>query len=71
MMPIGDFVLPICSNPQGQPVASVIIFCSFVFVCGYFVMSLNLATVAIGIIERLEELRNMELYGGDDTPKVR
>lgn len=61
----GDFYLPICSNPRGRPVASVFLFFTFILVCGYFVMSLNLASVAIGINEKLEELMGMELYGAD------
>lgn len=59
----GSFILPICSEPHGQPVIAAILFSTFIFLAGYCMMSLNLAAVAIGINERLEELRGQELYG--------
>jgi hypothetical protein len=59
----GSFPLPVCTASAGQPVASAIIFITFAFVEGYILVSLNLAAVAIGINERLAELRDLSEYG--------
>ena len=59
----GVFFLPECKEPEGNPIAAVIIFISFIFLCGYFLVSMSLAAVAIGFTEKLEELKDQELYG--------
>lgn len=63
----GSFYLPICSQPSKNPVAATIIFVSFAILGGYILVSLSLAAVAIGINERLEDLRTAQLYGNDNA----
>ena len=59
----GIFYAPVCDKPSARPVASVFIFCIYSVLGGYVIVSMCLAAVAIGINERLEELRNLELFG--------
>ena len=61
----GDFLLPLCFDAQAQPVAASLVFVSFSIMGGYVVISMCLATVAIGINERLQALRRLAVYGGD------
>ena len=61
----GDFALPNCALPQQQPTASSFVFISFIISGGYFIVSMCLAAVAIGINERLLALRVVDVYGGD------
>jgi len=62
----GIFYAPVCYKPQGSPVASAFIFCSYTVLAGYVIVNMCLAAVAIGINERLEELRSLELFGGEE-----
>ena len=61
----GNFVLPFCSEPQAQPIISSFFFVSFSFFAGFVSVSMSLAAVALGMSERLNELRNVELFGED------
>ena len=61
----GDFILPLCTTPQAQPVAASLVFVSFAILGGYVMISMCLAAVAIGINERLQALRKQAVYGGD------
>ena len=63
----GDFVLPLCSNPQKNPTAASLVFVSFTMIGGYVVISMCLAAVAIGINERLQALKRLSVYGADDN----
>lgn len=62
----GTFELPICTNSQAQPLLASLIFCSYAFVAGYVIVSMCLAAVALGINEKLDDLRTISLYGEDD-----
>ena len=62
----GIFYAPVCFQPHGQPVASSLIFVTFEVLAGYVIVSMCLAAVAIGINERLEELRSVDLWGLED-----
>lgn len=64
----GSFPRPLCNDPVAQPVLSTMIFISFVMIEGYVLVSMCLATVAIGINERLETLRNLSVYGEGSHP---
>lgn len=66
----GEFSLPICTNSIPHPFTANIIFATFALFGGYIMMSLNLAAVAIGINERLEQLRNQELYGAEEVSGI-
>ena len=67
----GNFVLPYCSQPDAQPIISALFFVSFSFFAGFVSVSMSLAAVALGVSERLNELRNVELFGEDkDAKKV-
>lgn len=63
----GTFYTPVCSNPKAQPLLASVIFISFIFICGYFVVSMSLAAVAIGFQEKLELLKDSTVYGKDDN----
>ena len=62
----GTLYLPQCLTPQAKPLAASLIFISFTFFCGYFLINMSLAAVAIGFKEKLAELRNQGLYGDED-----
>ena len=62
----GNFLGPRCTQPRAQKTASVIIFCSYTIFSGYVIVSMCLAAVAIGINERLEELRSLDLFGSSN-----
>ena len=62
----GSFDLPFCSQPAASPVASSLLFVTYVIVGGYVCVNITLASVAIGISERLDELRSLELFGGEE-----
>ena len=66
----GDFLLPLCSNPQKNPTAASLVFVSFTMIGGYVVISMCLAAVAIGINERLQALKRLSVYGADDASHV-
>ena len=67
----GNFILPYCSQPDAQPLISAFFFVSFSFFAGFVSVSMSLAAVALGVSERLNELRNVELFGEDrDAKKV-
>jgi voltage-gated sodium channel len=59
----GDFYLPNCSHPKSRPLATSLVFISYEILAGLGVISMCLAAVAIGINERLNELRTISLYG--------
>ena len=63
----GSFYTPVCANPKAQPLLASVIFISFIFICGYFVVSMSLAAVAIGFQEKLELLKDSTVYGKDDN----
>lgn len=62
----GIFRYPLCENPSKHNIAAVLIFCSYTIFAGYVIVNMSLAAVAIGINERLEELRNLQLFGTDE-----
>lgn len=62
----GQFYQPVCYKPTPQPVQAAIVFCLYELLAGYMIVNMCTAVVSIGINERLEELRNLELFGGGD-----
>ena len=67
----GSFDLPVCSQPTASPAASSILFVTYVIIGGYVCVNITLASVAIGISERLDELRSLELFGELDQMSER
>ena len=67
----GSFHVPECKHPHAQPVASSLIFVSYIIFVDYLLVKMCLSAVFIGINERLEDLRNVSLYGesGDEDFK--
>lgn len=59
----GNFYLPRCDNPQAHPESAGIIFWSFVFLGSFIMISMSLAAVAIGIMVRLDEIKDMDIVG--------
>jgi hypothetical protein len=62
----GLFPEPVCTSSAGQPIVSAVVFISFAIIEGYILVSLNLAAVAIGINERLAQLRDLAEFGDLD-----
>jgi hypothetical protein len=58
---LGNFFMPICTEPSSQPIVSILIFISFVIIVGFVLMSLTIAAVTAGISERLDSLQREEL----------
>ena len=57
----GVFQKPFCENPQAQPVLASIVFISFELLAAYVIVSMSLASVIIGISERLESFKEERL----------
>jgi len=66
----GVFYSPACNNHQAQPIAAPLVFCSYTILAGYVIVSMCLSAVALGINERLESLRNIDVYNfGDEEDR--
>ena len=61
----GNFYLPRCDNPKAHPESAGIIFWSFVFLGSFILISMSLAAVAIGIMVRLDEIKDMDEVHGE------
>ena len=57
----GRMILPVCNNPEAQPVLSIILFISFITLCGFILINITIAAVTAGINDRLDELRKEDL----------
>jgi hypothetical protein len=62
----GSFELPYCGASQAQPIVSSILFITYTLLGGYICVNMSLAVVAIGISERLLQLRSLDVFGGSD-----
>jgi hypothetical protein len=54
----GTFEIIPCVSPRARPALASLVFISYTLLAGYVIVNMSLATVAIGINERLEQLRS-------------
>ena len=62
----GTFALPLCPpDAEGNPAAATAIFCLYVIIAGFVIVSMCLAAVVIGITEKLEKMDGKSIFGED------